>query len=120
MLSSQKVAARVRRKARIRKKIAGTAERPRLTVYRSLKNFHAQIVDDLSGKTLLGSSTLAEPFTNKKNAGNVKGAHELGVMVAKLALTKDIKQVVFDRGGFDYHGRVKAFADGAREGGLKF
>lgn len=117
---SDKARGRLQRKARIRKKLTGTSERPRLTVYRSLNHLHVQIVDDLKLQTLLGLSTLSKDFTSKKHSGNVKGAKALGQLLAKLALDKKIKQVVFDRGGFDYHGRVKAFAEGAREGGLKF
>lgn len=117
---SERAKGRLQRKARIRKRISGTAARPRLAVYRSLHHLHAQIVDDLKMQTLLGLSTVSEQFKDKKNAGNVKGAKELGILLAKLAVAQKITQVVFDRGGFDYHGRVKAFADGAREGGLKF
>jgi large subunit ribosomal protein L18 len=116
----RKEVARAYRKGRIRKKIRGTPERPRLSVYRSLDHLYAQIVDDLGGRTLLGISTLSKEFVHRKEAGNVKGARELGKILAKKALEKKITDVVFDRGGFLYHGRVKAFAEGAREGGLKF
>lgn len=112
--------AREYRRRRIRKKILGTSERPRLSIFRSLSHLYAQLINDLEGKTLLGFSTRSKDFKASKEAGNIKGAHELGKMVAKKALEKKITQVVFDRGGFLYHGRVKAFADGAREGGLKF
>lgn len=108
------------RRGRIRKKIFGTAEKPRLSVYRSVKHLYAQFIDDLAKKTLLGISTQSKQFGVTKDAGNVKGARELGKLAAKEALKKKIEQVVFDRGGFLYHGRVKAFADGAREAGLKF
>lgn len=108
------------RRGRIRKRIAGTADQPRLSVFRSLNHLYAQFIDDLAGKTLLGISTRSKEFTTPKSAGNVKGAHELGKLAAREALKKKIERVVFDRGGFLYHGRVKAFADGAREGGLKF
>ena len=111
---------RIRRKLRTRKKNLGTQDRARLTVYRSLSHFHAQVVDDVKGYTLLGLSTVSKDFKDQKNAGNVKGAKVLGLMLAKLAQAKKIKKVVFDRGGCDYHGRVQAFADGAREGGLEF
>ncbi|MBI3541408.1 MAG: 50S ribosomal protein L18, partial [Deltaproteobacteria bacterium] len=84
------------------------------------KHLHAQIINDLDGKTLLGLSTLSKDFKGSKLAGNVEGAKELGKLVAKRALESKIDQVVFDRGGFLYHGRIKAFAEGAREGGLKF
>jgi len=117
--------ARRRRQERIRKKIVGSAERPRLSVFKSLKHFHAQLIDDREGKTLIGLSTQSKEFQAldeaSRNAGNVKGAKELGKMLAKkAALESKISRVIFDRGGFLYHGRVKAFAEGAREGGLKF
>lgn len=111
----------VRRHLRLRQKISGTAERPRLNVFRSLKHIYAQIIDDTAGKTLVAASTndkeLKETLTN---GGNVKAAAEVGKLVAKRALEKGIDTVVFDRGGYIYHGRVKALAEGAREGGLKF
>lgn len=123
-----KEGARRKRQVRIRKKIVGCAERPRLSVFRSLRHFHAQLIDDREGKTLIGLSTQSKEFQAleeaSRNAGNLQGAKELGRMLAKKAtgLTGEAKisQVVFDRGGFLYHGRVKAFAEGAREGGLKF
>ena len=119
-MAYSKEIARQRRQERIRKKIKGTAERPRLAVYRSEGHFYAQLIDDVEGKTLLGLSTLSKEFSGLKDAGNIKGASELGKLVARKALEKKIKDVVFDRAGFLYHGRIKAFADGAREGGLKF
>ena len=119
-MAPQKDAARLYRKQRIRKKISGTSERPRLSIFRSVKHIYAQLIDDVGGKTLLGVSTKSKDFTAGKEAGNVKGAQALGKLVAQKALQKNIKDVVFDRGGFLYHGRIKAFADGAREGGLKF
>ena len=119
-MSLKKKEARENRRVRIRKKILGTVERPRLSVFRSIGHFYAQVINDLEGKTLLGLSTRSKEFGTKKDAGNVKGAKELGKLVAKKALGQKIGQVVFDRGGFLYHGRIKAFADGAREGGLKF
>ena len=112
--------AREYRRGRIRKRLSGTPERPRLSVFRSLNHLYAQIIDDRAGRTLLGISTRSKEFKGAKDAGNVQGAHELGKLAAKKALEKKIMEVVFDRGGFLYHGRVKAFADGAREGGLKF
>lgn len=118
-MSVTKSSAREYRQDRIRKKIRGTSERPRLSVFRSLRHFYAQIVDDLAGKTLLGVSTRSKEW-DAKGAGNVEGAKAFGQVVAKKALEKKITQVVFDRSGYIYHGRVKAFADGAREGGLKF
>ena len=115
-----KSVAREYRRSRIRRKVAGTTEKPRLSVFRSLSHFHAQVIDDFGGKTLLGISTRAKDFGHSKDAGNVKGARELGKLLAKKALEKKITRVVFDRGGFLYHGRIKAFAEGAREGGLQF
>lgn len=112
--------ARTYRKARVRKKIEGSASRPRLSVFRSLKNISAQLIDDQQGKTLLAVSTLAKDSKAGKEAGNVKGAKAMGLLVAKKAIAQGIKEIVFDRNGFLFHGRVKALADGAREGGLKF
>jgi large subunit ribosomal protein L18 len=95
----------------------GTAERPRLNVYRSLNHIYAQIIDDAKGETLLSASTLA---AKAKTGGNVAAAKEVGKLVAERAIEKGIKKVVFDRGGYLYHGRVKALADAAREAGLEF
>ncbi len=110
-----------KKQVRIRKKIKGTPERPRLAVFRSSKNAYAQIIDDLNGKTLVSSSsiekTLKEELKSKKPIEIYKS---IGVAVAKKAIEKNITQVVFDRSGYLYHGRVKALAEGAREGGLKF
>ncbi len=119
-MPADRLIARQRRKERIRKKIQGTASKPRLSLFRSVKHLTAQLIDDAQGKTLIGLSTLSKEFSEKKKAGNVEGAREFGRLLAKKALEKKICEVVFDRGGFLYHGRVKAFADGAREGGLKF
>ncbi len=110
--------ARIKRHMRIRNKISGTAERPRLNVFRSNKNIYAQIIDDLSGKTLAAASTLDKEIEGK--GSNKEAAKEVGKLVAKRAADKGITEVVFDRGGYVYHGRVKELADGAREGGLKF
>ena len=107
--------ARLRRHQRVRKNLSGTSERPRLCVYRSLKNIYAQIIDDTTGTTLVSATSL-----ELENGGNKDAAFEVGTMVAKKALEKGIKAVVFDRGGYIYHGRVAALAEGAREGGLKF
>ena len=111
-----------RRKWHIRKTVSGTAERPRLSVNRSLNNMSVQIIDDEEGKTILGISTLSKGFADRLSgsAGNAGAATELGKMVAELAKEKNISKVVFDRSGYLYHGRVKALADGAREGGLDF
>lgn len=116
---------KIRRTHRTRTKILGTAIRPRLSVFRSLKHIYAQVIDDLKGKTLIQANDLeikkAKMETKKSD---LKGknfiAYQVGLLIAKRALEKDVKKVVFDRGSFLYHGRVKALADGAREGGLEF
>ncbi len=110
--------ARLRRHKRVRKNISGTAERPRLDVFRSLNHIYAQIIDDTKGVTLAAASSLEKGFEG--SGGNVEGAKKVGEMIAKKALEKGIKEVVFDRGGYIYHGRVAALAEGAREGGLQF
>ena len=109
--------ARLRRHRRVRGKISGTAERPRLDVFRSSKHIYAQIIDDVAGVTLVSASTVEKGFEGF--GGNVEAANKVGKMIAEKALEKGIKTVVFDRGGFVYHGRVKALAEGAREGGLE-
>jgi large subunit ribosomal protein L18 len=118
----KKKTSRTRAKIKIRKKISGTTEKPRLSVYRSLDNIYAQIIDDSTGNTLVAFSSLAKEV--KAEVKSIKGKTNksklIGIMLAKKALEKNIKNVVFDRGGFRYHGRVKALADGAREGGLIF
>ncbi len=106
------------RHKRVRGKLSGTAERPRLAVYRSLSNIYAQIIDDEQGATLCSASTVEKDFT--QYGGNQTAAAEVGKKLAERALAKNITEVVFDRGGYVYQGRVKALADGAREGGLKF
>ena len=111
-------AARIKRHQRVRKNISGTAERPRLSVYRSLNHMYAQIIDDTKGITLVSASSLDKGFEGY--GGNIDGAKAVGNAVAKKALDKGIKAVVFDRGGYIYHGRVAALAEGAREGGLEF
>ena len=111
-----KNATRQRVHDRIRKKLQGTAERPRLNVYRSLNHIYVQVIDDLHGTTLVSASS-AE---GKKTGGNVATAKEVGKTIAERAKAKGIIKVVFDRGGYIYHGRVKALADAAREGGLQF
>ncbi len=111
--------ARLRRHKRVRKTISGTANRPRLNVYRSLKNIYAQIIDDDKGVTLVSASTL-EASLKDINGGNKDAARQVGKLVAEKALKAGIKAVVFDRGGYIYHGRVKELAEGAREGGLEF
>jgi large subunit ribosomal protein L18 len=109
---------RTRRHLRVRRKISGTADRPRLCVYRSNKNLYVQIIDDVAGNTLVSASTLDKEVKNKH--ANVEAAKEVGTLIAKRAAEKNIKAVVFDRGGFIYHGVVKELADAAREGGLEF
>ena len=109
---------RTRRHARVRTKVSGTAERPRLCVYRSNSNLYAQIIDDVAGNTLVAASTLDKEVKTKKS--NKEAAKEVGALIAKKAAAKNIKTVVFDRGGYIYHGVVKALAEAAREGGLEF
>ncbi len=111
---------RQRRKVRIRKQVQGTAERPRLVVYRSHMHIYAQIVNDQEGATLVAASTLSLAKTEAGMHCNLAGAEKVGMEIARLAKEKNITQVVFDRNGYLYHGRVKAVADGAREGGLEF
>ena len=112
---------RIRKHKRIRSKISGTAERPRLFVFRSLSQTYAQIIDDEAGNTLVSASSLDSELKDKlSSGGNVQAAVEVGKLIAKRALDKDITNVVFDRGGYIYHGRVKALAEAAREAGLKF
>jgi large subunit ribosomal protein L18 len=120
-IKSEKVAARVRRKVSIRKKVVGTAERPRLSVFRSANHIYAQAIDDRTHTVLASASdledALAEALKGKKKKDRAKA---VGAAVAKKLLAKNVAQVVFDRNGFIYHGRVAAVADGAREAGLKF
>lgn len=110
--------ARAKRHARVRGKISGTPERPRLNVFRSAKHIYAQIIDDVNGVTICSASSMDKDFEGK--GGNVEAARKVGATVAKRAVEKGIAEVVFDRGGFLYHGRVKELAEGARENGLKF
>jgi large subunit ribosomal protein L18 len=105
---------------RIRKKMQGTAERPRLNVYRSLNHIYVQVIDDLHGQTLVSASSAEGQKENKRTGGNVAAAKSVGKAIADRAKAKGVSQVVFDRGGYIYHGRVKALADAAREAGLKF
>ncbi len=122
MIQKNTVQRLAKKRARIRKKITGTPERPRLSVFRSAKHAYAQIIDDTTGKTLVSVSSLSKDL--RENVKQAKTPMErfkmIGVAAAKKALEKNIKEVVFDRGGHLYHGRVKALADGVREGGLKF
>ena len=105
---------------RIREKMSGTAERPRLNVYRSLNHIYTQLIDDLNGVTIASASSFGKKLEDKKYGGNVAAAAEVGKLIAERAKEKGIKKVVFDRGGYLYHGRVKALADAAREAGLDF
>ena len=110
--------ARQKRHTRVRGKISGTPERPRLNVYRSNANIYAQVIDDVAGVTLVSASTAEKDFT--EYGGNKEAAKKIGQLVAERCKAKGIENVVFDRGGYVYHGRVKELADGAREGGLQF
>ena len=111
-------AQRLKRHKRVRGKISGTPERPRLNVFRSETNIYAQVIDDVNGVTLVSASSLEKEFDGK--GGNVEAARKVGQMVAERAKAKGIENDVFDRGGYIYHGRVQALAEGAREGGLNF
>ncbi len=104
---------------RIRKRLSGTSERPRLAVFRSLNHIYAQVIDDRSGKTLAAASSV-QKSSGVGNGGNVAGAKAIGKLIAEKAVAQGVKEVVFDRGGFLYHGRIKALADAAREAGLVF
>lgn len=113
--------ARVKRHLRVRKKIEGTTERPRLNVFRSSKHMYAQIIDDVQGVTLASASTLDKELKDSiENGGDVESARKVGELIAQRAKEKGISGVVFDRGGYIYHGRVQALADAAREAGLEF
>ncbi|MCH2452223.1 MAG: 50S ribosomal protein L18 [Gemmatimonadetes bacterium] len=123
ILNKNRAGKRVKRHARIRQKIWGTAERPRLVVFRSLRNLEGQIVNDDVGHTLIGLSTLSpalDNFETEKQNVKLEKARAAGLLLAEQATEQGVKEVVFDRGGYKYHGRVMAFAEGAREGGLKF
>lgn len=117
----KKAMLRIRRHRRIRARVAGTAEKPRLSVFKSLENIYAQVIDDDAGRTLVCASTI-DPEAKKvvKRGGNAEAAKIVGQLVGRRAVEKGIEAVVFDRGGNQYHGRVAALADGAREAGLKF
>ncbi len=113
---------RIARHERVRRRVSGTAERPRLAIFRSLKNIYAQVIDDVNQRTLVSASTLTPELKQQlgDKRGNVAASKALGAFVAKRALEKGIKMVAFDRAGYRYHGRVKAVADAAREAGLGF
>ncbi len=122
-MSSQeeKREARYKRQARVRKKVIGTASRPRLNVFKSARHIYAQLIDDAAGKTIAAASSLMEEVNSGlKYTGNIEAARKVGAQVAKMALAKEISTVVFDRNGFLYHGRVKALVESARENGLTF
>ena len=120
-VKSERLVKRFRRKQIIRKSIAGSVDRPRLSIFRTSTNMYAQIVDDTSGNTIASASTLSKELKGKlKSSGNVEAAKKVGELLAKLAKKNKITTVAFDRNGFLYHGRVKALADAARDGGLEF
>lgn len=118
MATSNKREVRDRIHSRIRHKISGSSERPRLTVFRSLKHIYAQVINDLDGTTIVAASSAEKGV--KVAGGNLTGAKDIGKLVAERAIAKGVKKVVFDRGGYLYHGRVQALADAAREAGLEF
>jgi len=121
MANKTRSLARERRHARVRKQLFGTAQRPRLNVFKSLSEIYAQIIDDIDGKTLISASTVDKELREKvKDMKKTEQAKAVGAVVAERAKSKGINAVVFDRGGYRYVGRVKALADGAREGGLQF
>lgn len=122
MAAKSSADSRGKRKKRVRKKVRGTTESPRLTVFRSSKNIYAQIIDDTSCRTLVDASSLSKGAADeiRKKGGNKEGAVLIGKLIAERALKNGIKKVVFDRNGFLYHGRIKALAEAAREGGLEF
>ncbi len=119
-MALSKVQRRARIKLRIRKKIKGTAERPRLTVFRSNKQVYVQVIDDISGKTLVSASSREKGIAEKEGTKKVDQAAMVGSLVAEKCKEKGIEVIVFDRGGYKYHGRVKSLADAARKSGLKF
>jgi len=116
----KKITGRERRRRRVRKKISGTSERPRMSVFKSANHISVQLVDDDAGKTLAFASTYEGSFREKKNTGNCTVAKSVGEAIAERAKGKGIETVVFDRGGYPFHGRVKVLADAARQKGLKF
>lgn len=118
--TNSKITARAKRVSRIRKKISGTDERPRLTVFKSNKHIYAQIIDDVQHKTLVAMSTVEKDFESGDEKGKQGAAKIVGKTIAERAKAKGIEKVVFDRSGYLYHGRVKSLSDGAREGGLQF
>ncbi len=120
-MAESKREGRERRHVRIRKEVTGTSEKPRLSVYRSLNNIYAQIIDDTKGNTVVSASSLDKELKDvKSHGGNIKTAKLVGELIAKRALGKGIKKVVFDRSGYPYHGGIKALAEASREAGLEF
>ena len=120
-MAAKRLTGRSRRKQRVRKKVHGTAERPRLTVFRSLRHIYAQVINDNTGQTLAAASTLSKELRGKvKITGNTEAAKAVGELLAQAALDQGIKKVVFDRNGFLYHGRIKTLAEAARQKGLEF
>jgi large subunit ribosomal protein L18 len=120
-LALSKNDARKKRHLRVRKKVSGTTEKPRLNVFRSLKHMYVQVIDDNTGATIVSASTADKTLKSEmKTGGNIEAAKTVGEAIAKRAVEKGVKEVVFDRGGYIYHGRVKALADAARKGGLEF
>ncbi len=118
--SQRRRVARLRRKKHIQKVVRGTAERPRLSVFRSARHIYAQVIDDVSGHTLAAASTLSPELSELDGGGNVDAAKRVGTLIAERAKAAGVETVCFDRNGYLYHGRVKALADAAREGGLTF
>lgn len=120
-MKGSKEKARYRRHKRIRKKVYGTSERPRLDIFKSINHIYAQIIDDSYGSTLVSAASIDKELKGKlSTGGNMEAAKKVGTLVAQRAIDKGIKKVVFDRGGYFYHGRIKTLADAAREAGLKF
>jgi len=120
-VSAQKENARKKRHIRVRKKVTGTPDRPRLNVFRSVKHIYVQLIDDYSRRTLVAASSIDKELKGKMSTGgNIEAAKTVGQLVARRAADKGVKKIVFDRGGYLYHGRIKALADAAREGGLEF
>src|SRR5437588_9566691 len=117
---NEKIRLREKRHTRVRAKVSGTAERPRLNVFRSVNHIYAQVIDDDAGRTLAAASTLDATLRDGKKGGNIDGAKQVGALIAQRAKDKGITKVVFDRGGYLYHGRIKNLADAAREAGLEF
>jgi len=120
MHPDKKISARVRRHRRVRRRVAGTAERPRLVVFRSLRHIYAQLINDRVGRTVAAASSRDADLRGKVNGGNVQGAAAVGDALARKAAALNMTAAVFDRAGYQYHGRVKALAEAARKGGLSF